>query len=159
MSKGAVKEKAKALKKEKENKKANQKKIIILCVCAAVTLVVSAAIIFAPGLFEHADHSHNDAEIYSHGRSSIELNADRTFSASLPHGVRKNGTYTKTSEGSRTMVNFNVNGNIEVGRIENNSLYLPREWDDGHGHGNVFPRAGSAQVLEHNHSQGDGHDH
>jgi len=156
MSKGVVEAKAKARKKENAEKKANKKKLLIVWIISLVVLA-AAIIIFLPNILNrHSGSSHQyETETYSRGRSTIELNANGNFSASLPHGVRKSGTYTKTPEGRITLVNFNVNGNIEVGRIENNALHLPMEWDDGHGHGSVFTREGSPQDHDHDHD----HDH
>jgi len=156
MSKGVVEAKAKARKKENAQKKSNKKKLLIVCILSLAVLAAVIIIFFPNMLQRFSGSSHvsvSESEIYRHGRSSVELNANGTFSASLPHGVRKSGTYTRTSEGSRILVNFNVDGNIEVGRIENNALHIPNEWDDGHGHGNVFPREGSPQAQDH------GHDH
>jgi len=84
--------------------------------------------------------SKNETEIYSYHGQTVQLSADGNFTASLAHGVKKSGTYSKTAENDRIIVSFNVNGNVEVGRIINNSLHLPKEWDDGHGHGDVFPK-------------------
>jgi len=143
MSKSALKSRKKAQKQENAIKKANRKKFFAIMIFSLIVLAV-AAIIFVPGILQTiSGSSHNESEVFGQGRSIIELNVNGTFSASLPHNVNKSGTYTKTVEGARTLVNFNVDGNIEVGRIENNSLHLPREWDDGHGHGTVFPRIGT----------------
>jgi len=161
MSKGVVEAKAKARKKENAEKKANRKKATVFAWIISLAILAAVTVIFLPRIMERFSGTiqKNEAEVYSHGRSKIELNADGTFSASLPHGVRKNGTYTKRSQGRDILVNFNVNGNIEVGRIENNSLHLPREWDDGHGHGSVFPREGSTQDHGHDHDHDHDHSH
>jgi len=134
MSRSITKLKAKALRKENAIKKASRKKILTISICA-LAVIAAAAI----GMRQN-DSGQSEAEIYRNGRSSIQLLSDGTFTASLPHNVRKRGTYTKTTEDTRTVVSFNVNGRIETGRIENNALHIPGEWDDGHGHGNVFQR-------------------
>ena len=140
MSRGLLK-KAKALKKQQNaKKKANKKNTAGILIFIFVVLAV-AAYLLIPGLLEKFSGSgKGETEIFSHGRQKVELNADGTFKASLAHGVNKNGTYTKKAEGSRTIVTFIVNGKQEIGRIENNSLHLPNEWDDGHGHGSVFSK-------------------
>ena len=135
MSKGVVKNKTKALKKENAIKKAKRKKIIIAGICALAVLLVAALGIYSA---VQKNDQEKDAEIYRQGGQSVQLLPDGKFTASLAHNVKKNGTYTKTTEDSRTLINFNVNGNIETGRIENNSLYLPASWDDGHGHRTVL---------------------
>jgi len=150
MSKGASKEKAKALRKEKAIKKARRKTIILVSIFALVVITVAVVGIFArrqnnsqvtAQIRETAvESTSRQAEVYSLGRQTVTLLEDGTFSASLAHGVRKNGTYSRIEESGGTMVSFNVNGNEEVGWIANDSLHLPHEWDDNHGHGNVFPR-------------------
>ena len=133
MSKGVVKNKAKALKKENAFKKAKRKKIIIAVICALVIALITVLGVYSAS-------QKYETEIYSYGGQTVQLLADGKFTANLSHNVQKSGTYAKTTGSSRTLVNFNVNGNIETGRIENNSLHLPAEWDDGHDHDTVFPR-------------------
>ena len=94
----------------------------------------------------------SENEIFSYHGQTVQLLTDGTFTASLAHGVIKSGTFSKTTENDRTVVLFNVNGNVEVGRIVNNSLHIPREWDDNHGHGNVFPKVNTSSSNHgHNH--------
>jgi len=97
----------------------------------------------------------NEAEIYSYYGQTVQLLANGDFTASLAHGVKKSGTYSKKTENDIIIVTFNVNGNMEAGRIINNSLHLPNEWDDGHGHGDVFPKVNempsNQRHKEHNH--------
>jgi len=170
MSKGASKEKAKALRKEKAIKKARRKTIILVSIFALVVITVAVVGIFARRQSNSevtaqiketsiestateststeststestsTESTSTQAEVFSLGRQTVHLLADGTFSASLAHGVRKSGSYTKTEESDGTIVSFNVNGKEEVGWITNNALHLPHEWDDNHGHGNVFPR-------------------
>jgi len=84
--------------------------------------------------------SQNKSEIYSDGSQKIELSADGKFAAVLAHNNRISGTYTRKTEGSRIIISFNVNGTITVGRIINDALHFPEEWEDGHHHGNVLPK-------------------
>ena len=133
MSKGAVKEKAKARKKEEALKKSNRKKILILGICA---LVVIAAAAIAMYFFTYNDGT----EIYSAGGQTVHLYDDGTFTASLAHNVRKGGRYEKLANENVIEVMFYVDGRTESGWILNDSLYIPDEWDDGHGHGSVLRR-------------------
>ena len=153
MSRSLLK-KAKSLRKqENAKKKANKKNIAGILIFVFIVAAVTAYLL-VPGLLgKKSGASNGESEIYSYGRQIVQLNNNGTFNASLAHSVNKSGTYTKKTEGSRTIVTFIVDGKPEIGIIENNSLHLPREWDDGHGHGSVFPRAGSPQ------SQNRGHDH
>jgi predicted AlkP superfamily pyrophosphatase or phosphodiesterase len=135
MSKSFIKEKQK--RKKLEIKKTKQKKkLLLISICVLITLV---ALIF----ILHSVVRKNENEImetYSYHGQTVQLLTDGKFSASLAHGVKKNGTYKKTTENDIIIVSFNVNGKEEIGRIINNSLHIPGEWDDGHGHGNVFPK-------------------
>jgi len=132
MSKSAVNAKAKALKKENAEKKANRKKIIITCVCILIVIIAVLFVLYFK--------NQNDTEVYSYGGQTVRLSADGTFTANLAHNVNKSGTYTRKTENGRTLVFFNIGGNEETGIIINNALNLPEEWNDGHGHGMVFPK-------------------
>jgi len=156
---GGNKAKVTQLRKNVEAKKARRKKILIFAVCALLAAALGAVIYFFAG------QNKNEVEItdvYSYRDQTIHLYADGKFTANLAHNVRKNGTYTRQTDGGRAVVSFNVNGNIEVGRIDSSGLHLPKEWDDGHGHGSVFPRTGgsrSADNNDHDHDHGHDHDH
>jgi len=148
MSREAVKQKAKAKKMESMAKKAKKKKLIIAGVCIAV---VTAAAVLTILIFP--THKQTEAEIYSYHGQSVQLLPDGSFNARLSHNVRKNGTYTKINESSRIIVQFNIDGRVETGFIINNSLHIPAEWDDGHGHGNIFPRSNRVSSgSQHNHN-------
>ena len=138
MSKSATKEKAKALRKEKAIKKARRKTIIIIGI---FVLVVITAAVVGINIRKQNNKVTAQEELYTYGGQTVQLLADGTFSASLAHNTRKNGTYTKTEDSGRIIVVFNINGKEEIGWIANDSLHLPNEWEDGHGHGNVFPRS------------------
>jgi len=124
---------AKTLRKEVAKKKAKQKKLLIICICV---LVVAAAA--AVAIFFIAQPS--DGEVYRGGGQLVQFLEDGSFSATLPHGVRKSGTYTKTVEDGRTIVAFNTDGIVVTGYIEDDMLHLPHEWDDGHGHDIILPK-------------------
>jgi hypothetical protein len=124
---------AKNLRREAAIKKQKQKKIAAVCVCAAA---VTALAVF---LISSAVRQ-SSVETYSDGSQIVQLLEDGSFSAVLAHNVRKNGTYTKSADTGAVTVSFNRNGVVEIGRIENNALRIPDEWDDGHGHGNILPK-------------------
>ena len=147
MSRGLLK-KARALKKQQNaKKKANKKNIAGILIFIFVVLAV-AAYLLIPGLLENKSGGQQfETGIYTHGRQKVELNENGTFTANLAHGVNKSGTYTKKAEGKRTIITFNTNGKQEIGRMENNSLHLPNEWDDGHGHGGIFTK----EARDHDH--------
>ncbi|MCL2721568.1 MAG: hypothetical protein FWD47_09555 [Treponema sp.] len=135
MSKKVVKEKVKSQKKERAEKRAKQRKLIIAGICVSIA-VISGLLIF----IIYNVNQNKVTEIYSYHGQTIQLLDDGKFTAVLAHNVRKSGTYTKTNENDRIIVTFNNDGRTETGWIVNDSLHIPREWDDGHGHGNVFPK-------------------
>jgi len=98
-------------------------------------------ILLAFGVLSCSKKETTGKEIFSFHGQTVQLLADGNFTASLAHGVKKSGTYTKTTENNRILISFNVNGNVAFGMIINNSLHLPKEWDDGHSHGNIFPKS------------------
>jgi len=135
MSKKGLKAKADNLKKAlNEEKKAKQKKLIILLICSISALAI---LLIVYNNFFRQDSS----ETYSFQGQTVKLSGDGNFTASLAHGVRKSGTYTKRTEEGIIIVSFNISGRTEAGFIFENNLYLPEEWDDNHGHGSVFPRS------------------
>ncbi|MCL2214303.1 MAG: hypothetical protein FWC06_03735 [Treponema sp.] len=132
MSKSAVNARAKALKKENAAKKAKRKIISITGICVLIVLIAVLSVLFL--------RNQNDTEVFSYNGQTVRLSADGTFTANLAHNVNKSGTYTRVTESGWTLVYFYVNGNEEIGSIANNVLTLPDEWNDGHGHGTVFPK-------------------
>ena len=132
MSKSAVNARAKVLKKENAAKKAKRKIIIITGICVLIALIAVLTLLFF--------RNQNDTEVFSYSGQTVRLSPDGTFMANLAHNVNKSGTYIKVTESAWTLVFFNVNGNEEIGSIANNALTLPDEWNDGHGHGTVFPK-------------------
>jgi len=139
MSRSAPKAKAKALKKENELKEAKRKKILIVNIFVLAVIVVALVFVYL-GVWRNKSNAPQNEEVYSYRGQTIRLLADGTFTANLAHNTQ-NGTYTKTADGDRVLVSFDTNGVVAIGRIENNELHIPREWDDGHGHGVVFQLA------------------
>lgn len=137
MSKNVLKARAKFRKEENAKKKA-RKKIIIVGIC--LVLILGGFGIFLFVNTKQKREEANSPEFYSYGSQSVQLLADGKFTASLAHNVSKSGTFTKANENERIAVSFYIDGRTEIGYIYNNSLHLPREWDDGHGHGSIFPK-------------------
>ena len=135
MSRNRRKAKTDKVKRQNEVKKAKQKRLVLIGICA---LAVIAVLGFA--VYSLVQRSAGATEIYRYGEQTVRLREDGSFSASLAHNVRKRGTYSKETGEGRTIVTFTVNGNIEIGWIVNDSLHIPMEWDDGHGHGNILPK-------------------
>jgi len=123
----------KALRRAAALKKAKRKKLLIISGSALVLAAAVVAIVFA--VIQQGERR-ADAEIYAYGSQNVTLYSDGTFTANLFHGAKKSGTYTKSGD----TVTFVVNGKQEIGKIENNALHLPDEWDDGHAHASVFPK-------------------
>ena len=152
MSRNALKARAKTLKKENAAKKLKQKKAFILGIC--VLAVLAAVGFFINSIIHSKNTEKQDSEIYSYGGQTVQLFADGKFTASLAHNVSKNGTYTKEAESDIIAISFIINGRTEIGRIINNALHLPKEWDDGHNHGNIFPKVDKVPSSNHQ-----GHSH
>jgi len=137
MSKSVVNSKSKKEKKDKAIKKARKKNFIMISI---IILIIAVAVVLGIYASNRQNAKQVGAEIYSDGNQTVQLLADGTFNAALAHNKRISGTYTRTAENNRTIVSFNVNGNIETGSIINNALHFPEEWEDGHHHGNVLPK-------------------
>ena len=137
MSKSSSNAGKKAQRKEIARKKAKRKRLIIISICASALVV---AVVIAVVLAVRSSAQQSSAETYSDGSQTVLLLADGTFTASLAHSVNKNGTYTKTAEGSGFEVIFSIAGVDAVGRIENDALHIPEEWEDDHGHGGVLKK-------------------
>ena len=121
-----------------------------LIVAGFLVIVVAVALILKLS-FPKVDE--NTTEVYSFHGQTIQLFSNGNFEAVLAHGVHKSGIFTRNTDGGRTVISFNINGVIENGFIIDNSLHIPREWDDGHGHGNVFPRVNQGTPSrQHGHS-------
>ena len=121
----------KVLRRQRAVKRGNRKKFAFI---AVIALAVIAVAVF--GIL--SESRKNNAETYSAGGQTVYLYQDGKFTALLAHNKTKTGTYTRSTEGARTEVAFNINGAINIGSIENNRLRIPNEWDDGHGHGSVL---------------------
>ena len=121
--------------KRKKNapKKTKNKRLIIIGVCAAAVITVVVLVVLITG-------GQGNTEAFSGGGQIVQLLDDERFLASLAHGARKSGTYTKTTDGDRIIVEFISNGRVEIGWIEGDVLTLPVEWEDQCGHGRWLTR-------------------
>ena len=111
-------------------KKAKRKKMIVAGVCGLVVLVIVALIIFNA-------YQRSKIRVYTDGYQKVTLHDDGSFNAVLAHEVRT-GTYVESTEDGVIMVTFISGENSVNGSITNDSLALPEEWDDGHGHGSIL---------------------
>ena len=118
-------------KRELAIKKAKRKKAIIIVVVSVVALALVVALVISAVTSAMT-------EVYTDGSTTIELRPSGRFSAKMYHQDTYSGTYAKSADG--TSVTFTYSGLSVVGRIEGNTLHLPSEWDDGHGHGTVLPK-------------------
>ena len=111
-------------------KKAKQKKIITISVCVSLALVITALIISS--LYQQSKN-----RVYTDGYQTVTLHDDGSFTAALAHEMRT-GTYVENVEGDVVIVTFISEDKNVNGSIENDSLTLPAEWDDGHGHSSIL---------------------
>ena len=122
--------------------KINRKKIFTIAACiivAAVTAVVLINVNRNSGSGKQGtSKQQTETRVFVSGSQTITLNKNGTFSARMAHNNNKDGSYTETMEGSITIISFSYQGTTVKGRLQNGVLSIPREWDDGHGHGNTF---------------------
>ena len=122
----------KAARREAAIKKAKMKKTIL------ITIGVLAAVAVV-GLLIMGALQNNDRVFTATGNQRIALYEDGTFTASLPHGISKEGVYMEQVESDDvTSILFFFEDRMEIGTIEGNVLTPPIEWDDGHGHDRTF---------------------
>lgn len=124
---------SKKARREAARKKARQKKITVLIVCIVAVAAVAALIFLALP-------QESDGRVFVAGNNRVTLYEDGSFTAELPHGVSKSGTYTEIEhiDADVTTISFTVEDRIEVGSITGDTLTIPAEWDDGHGHATEF---------------------
>ena len=118
-------------RRELAAKRAKRKKTITLVIVLVAALALAAVVIAY-------QIQQSKVETYSDGRQTVRLLPNGTFSASLFHGERYEGTFSKSPAGD--VVVFTVGGVPAEGSIENETLTFPEEWQDGHGHGSTLPR-------------------
>jgi len=130
MSKGYLKEKARAQKKEQRIRTAKRKKSLLIAVLAIVLALVASFSITS--LVRR-----NQVDVYSLWGQRIELFGDGRFTATMAHHVQR-GKHTIITKDGQQIVEFTTRGSTVSGILEGDALHLPPEWDDGHGHGDVF---------------------
>ena len=119
----------KKAKREEELKKAKRNKMITIIAVAAAVVILAGAIILKMMLPD-------GTEKYSDGGQTVNLRSDGTFNATLYHNAQYNGTYEKVSGG----VNFTYDGQTAFAPIQGNTMELPEEWGDDHGHGSILTK-------------------
>ena len=118
-------------RREAAIKREKRKKLITWAILISVVVVIATLIII--GLYQQ-----RNTRVFTDGGQVLTLHPNGTFVALLFHDNTKRGTYTENSEGGVTTISFTYNGVTENGIIIDKTLTLPREWDDGHGHGGVL---------------------
>ncbi|MCL2215601.1 MAG: hypothetical protein FWB91_01145 [Defluviitaleaceae bacterium] len=105
-------------------RKANIKIAIFIAACVLAAAAI-AGILFFDALRQ------DNTRVFTSFGSHITLYDDGTFSAQLPHNVRKSGTYTESMEedGITTTVLFFYSGGTETGSIRSNFLSIPEAWE------------------------------
>ncbi|MCL2396754.1 MAG: hypothetical protein FWC93_01680 [Defluviitaleaceae bacterium] len=112
-------------------KKAKRRNRIIAAVCGVALMAIVAFFVIS-----HIQQI--GTRVFVSGRNSVTLNTDGTFSAILPHGVMRRGTFSETTSGGITAVSFVQDNTFAIGSISGNVLTIPEEWDDGHFHPRDF---------------------
>ena len=118
-------------RREKAIKKAKLKRNILIAVIGVLVLGTAAAIIISAIIS-------SGTETYSDGSGqSLNLYSNGTFDASLYHGNKYSGTYVRNESGVE--LTYNEYMTVQAW-IDGDTLYLPAEWDDGHGHGSTLTK-------------------
>ncbi|MCL1790561.1 MAG: hypothetical protein FWG40_04255 [Peptococcaceae bacterium] len=120
-------------RRDKAIKKAKRQRMIIIASVAAVALVIITL-----GIYSAIQSA--GTERYSDGNQVITLRQDGTFTATLIHGDKYKGTYTKTEQDNKTIVAFTSDEETVNGEIDGSNLRLPSEWVDDHGHGDILKK-------------------
>ena len=114
-------------RKEEALLKSKRRKKRIIIICSALTIAVVALIVVAT-------IQYSQQRVFADRTQRVTLGNDGSFTANLPHGVTRTGTFTETPGDGFTIISFSENGSTVTGTIEGNILNLPPEWDDGCGH-------------------------
>ena len=107
-------------------KKAKQIKMLTVGICVSVALVITALLVF------HWQQQRQN-RVYTDGHQTVTLRGNGAFTAVLAHETRT-GTYAESAGNDAIIVTFISEGESVNGKIANDLLFLPEEWDDGHGH-------------------------
>jgi len=121
----------KAARRDAAIKKAKAKRKIMITVGILAAVIVIGALIMI-------SLQNNDRVFTAAGNQIITLYEDGSFTASLPHGISKEGMYMEQFEDDMSFILFFLEDRIEVGTLYGNILTPPIEWDDGHGHDREF---------------------
>jgi len=125
-----------ALKKAKKAaaaKKAKQKKTITTAIIAVIAVGIIGISIFIAV-------KPSDRRVFSNENYTVSLLNNATFKADLC-GYSLEGSYVESSQGEEdgsVTIAFTANGETLEGTISSNTLTIPDEWDDNHGHGNTL---------------------
>lgn len=123
-------------RREAAQKKAKQKKIMILALCSAfLATAIIVIIIFTP-------NSANDRVFSVPGGQSVTLRENGRFVANLFHDVNISGTFTEDIHENITTISFTSGSSTISTQIEDDVLILPMAWRAAcriHSHEIAFP--------------------
>ena len=107
-------------------KQRNRRVIITACIVALAAFVGFYAI--------YAFNQRNN-RVFAEDDQRVTLFENGNFTAQLPHGVNKSGTYTEEDTDGTITITFVYDGTRSQGNIVDDILILPNEWIGGCGHG------------------------
>ena len=120
---------SKKARREAAKRKKKEKIITIITLCVLAAAAIGVFFLVSTLLQD------NDRAFVAAGTGNqVILHEDGSFTAELPHNVRKTGTYSEHVVGATTTVLFDVDGWTVGGSIQGRTLTIPSEWDDGCGH-------------------------
>jgi len=122
----------KRARRELARRKAKRNKTIIITVCLVV--FITATVLITYNVIQNSL-----ADVYSNSEMTVKLRPDGRFRAAL-HDEKYRGSYATVDESGVIVITFTYGGKTAVTEIILDQLYLPDEWDDGHGHGDVLTK-------------------
>jgi len=117
----------KADRRQQAMKRDKRKKRIIAAVFIAGFLMIVTILVIG-------QIQQRGTRVFASANNTVVLRGDGTFTATLPHGVVRSGTFSEVSVNDIITVAFVESGRTVNGTIYGNVLTIPDEWDDGHGH-------------------------
>ena len=117
----------KQARRELARKKAKRDRLITIIVIVAVVLATAT-------LITYTVIQNSMAEVFTDGEQTVRLRPDGRFRATLIHDNKYSGTYTKVDEIGVITITFSYGKDTAEAFLVYDQLYLPEEWDDGHGH-------------------------
>ena len=104
-----------------------------------ITIAVIVVVALAAAALTYTIIQNSIADVYANGDSTVRLRPDGLFRAVL-HDGKLRGTYTRTEADGVITINFSYGKETAAAEIIGDQMFIPSEWDDGHGHSMVLTK-------------------